>query len=75
MGQKRSDAWHGGDVGDLAKLVMAQEGMRDIPDKERKIRHELGDCLWSLLVFSHEYQIDLDKAFMDTMDEIEKKLK
>jgi len=64
-----------GDIGSLAKLVLAQEGMRTIPNSKEKLRHELSDCLWSLLVLSHEYNIDLDKAFMETMNEIEKKLK
>ena len=35
-----------GDVGDLAKLVMAANGVRDIPNKvEEKLAHELADCL------------------------------
>jgi hypothetical protein len=30
-----------GDVGDLAKLVMAQEGARDMPGGRRALEHEL----------------------------------
>src|SRR5688572_30320548 len=63
-----------GDVGDLAKLVLAKEGVRDIPDLENKLKHELSDCLWSLLVLAAEYDINLEYEFMNTMNSIEKKL-
>lgn len=52
-----------GDTGDLAKLVMAKEGFRDIPDVDAKLRHELSDCLWSLLVISDKLAIDLAEVF------------
>jgi NTP pyrophosphatase (non-canonical NTP hydrolase) len=60
-----------GDVGDLAKLVQAAEGVRAIPDARAKLAHELSDCLWSVIVLADAYGIDLAAAFMDTMDEIE----
>jgi NTP pyrophosphatase (non-canonical NTP hydrolase) len=60
-----------GDVGDLAKLVMAQAGIRAIPDAERKLAHELADCLWSILVLSQAYGVDIEHAFLETMDELE----
>lgn len=63
-----------GDVGDLAKLVMAQAGVRAIPNAEAKLAHELADCFWSLLVLADHYQIDLEQAFMHTMNEIEASL-
>ncbi|MDY7085620.1 MAG: nucleotide pyrophosphohydrolase [Actinomycetota bacterium] len=52
-----------GDVGDLAKLVMAVEGRRDIPDARRWLGHELADCLWSVLVLAHRYDVDLPEEF------------
>lgn len=60
-----------GDVGDLAKLTMAQEDKREISDKDEKIAHELADCLWSVLVLSKMYEIDLEEAFAKTMNELE----
>jgi NTP pyrophosphatase (non-canonical NTP hydrolase) len=60
-----------GDVGDLMKLVIAQNGVRDIPDSGAKLAHELADCLWSVLVLSQLYHVDLENAFMQTMNEIE----
>jgi len=63
-----------GDVGDLAKLVLAHEGIRVIPDQQKKLEHELSDCLWSLLILAHEYNVTLDEAFLRTMDELEEKI-
>jgi len=63
-----------GDVGDLMKLVMAKSGVRAIPDADRKLAHELSDCLWSVLVLARLYDVDLEKEFLHTMDEIEHKL-
>lgn len=63
-----------GDVGDLAKLVMAKEGKRRGDAIDAKLRHELGDCLWSLLVIASHYNIDLEDAFSGTMDELDERL-
>jgi NTP pyrophosphatase (non-canonical NTP hydrolase) len=60
-----------GDVGDLMKLVLAQEGVRAIPDAESKLAHELADCLWSVLVLADLYGVDLEQAFLDSMDNLE----
>ena len=60
-----------GDVGDLAKLVIAASGVRDIPDARHKLEHELADCLWSVLVLADAYGVDLERAFIETMDELE----
>jgi NTP pyrophosphatase (non-canonical NTP hydrolase) len=60
-----------GDVGDLVKLVMAESGVRSIPDARQKLAHELADCLWSVLVLSHLYDVDLEPAFLRVMDELE----
>jgi len=61
-----------GDVGDLMKLVMAQNGVRDISGAKEKLAHELADCLWSVLVLAQRYDIDLENIFFETMDELEK---
>ena len=59
------------DVGDLMKLVMAKSGVRHVEDVDRKLAHELSDCLWCVLVLSKMYGLDLEKEFMKTMDELE----
>jgi NTP pyrophosphatase (non-canonical NTP hydrolase) len=60
-----------GDVGDLMKLVMAKEGIRDIDNVDQKLAHELSDCLWSILVLANKFDINMEKEFMQTMDELE----
>lgn len=60
-----------GDVGDLAKLVTAKEGVRKTDDVDQKIQHELADCLWSILVLTDAYGVDIETAFTRTMDELE----
>lgn len=64
-----------GDVGDLMKLVMAKSGVRNIENTDKKIAHELSDCLWSVLVLSNKYGIDLEASFLETMNELESKIK
>lgn len=63
-----------GDVGDLVKLVMAKDGKRRGDDIDARLEHELGDCLWSLLVIANHYDIDLEKAFSKTMDGLDERL-
>lgn len=66
-----------GDVGDLAKLSMAEQNLRSVGgegDVNDKLAHELADCLWSILVISKGYNIDLSSAFAKTMDELEERL-
>ena len=60
-----------GDVGDLAKLVMAANGVRSIDNTEEKLAHELADCLWSVIVLAQAHKVDLEAAFLETMDELE----
>ena len=64
-----------GDVGDLMKLVMAKSGIRTVPDADRKLAHELSDCLWSVLILARLYDVDLEREFLRTMDGIEQKLR
>ena len=63
-----------GDVGDLAKLVLAENGKRIIPESKKKLEHELADCLWSVLLLADLYGIDLERSFLDTMNDLEEHL-
>jgi NTP pyrophosphatase (non-canonical NTP hydrolase) len=64
-----------GDVGDLMKLLMAKDGLRPAEQLDARLAHEFGDCLWSLLVLADASDVDLEKAFHGTMDELELRLK
>jgi NTP pyrophosphatase (non-canonical NTP hydrolase) len=59
------------DVGELMRLVMAKSGIRHVDDVDRKLAHELSDCLWCVLVLSKLYDLDIEKEFMKTMDELD----
>ena len=63
-----------GDVGDLAKLVVAENGKRKIENSKEKLEHELSDCLWSLIVLAHVHNVNLGTSFMNTMDELQRYL-
>lgn len=63
-----------GDVGDLSKIVMAKHGLRDLDNIDEKLSHELSDCLWSVLVLAHKYNIDLSSEFLQTMDDLDKSI-
>jgi NTP pyrophosphatase (non-canonical NTP hydrolase) len=60
-----------GDVGDLAKLILAENGKRTITDSKPKLEHELADCLWSIIVLSRLHDVDLETSFLKTMDDLE----
>ena len=59
-----------GDVGDLAKLVQAASGVREIPEWRAQLAHELADCLWSVLVLADQLEVDIERAFSDTMAQL-----
>jgi NTP pyrophosphatase (non-canonical NTP hydrolase) len=59
-----------GDVGDLVKLVQAASGVREIPDLRPRLAHELADCLWSVLVLADQLDVDIERAFSETMTQL-----
>ena len=64
-----------GDVGDLVKLCMAQDNLRIINNPNQKLAHELSDCLWAIIIIAQKYNIDLERSFLETMNDLEIKLK
>jgi NTP pyrophosphatase (non-canonical NTP hydrolase) len=63
-----------GDVGDLAKLVVAEEGVRSLPGGREALEHEIADCLWSLLILADRYDVDLAAVFNRMVAELDLKL-
>ncbi|KRA20792.1 nucleotide pyrophosphohydrolase [Lysobacter sp. Root604] len=59
-----------GDVGDLAKLIQANAGIRHIDDCKAKLGHELSDCLWSIIVLANKCGIDLEAEFVKNTGEL-----
>lgn len=64
-----------GDVGDLAKLIQANAGIRDIDDCKAKLGHELSDCLWSIMVLANKCGIDLEAEFVKNTGGLEAHLR
>jgi NTP pyrophosphatase (non-canonical NTP hydrolase) len=62
------------DIGELSELIMAKRGLREVDDVDQKIAHELSDCLYSIFVIADQLGIDLQTAFMQTMDELDARL-
>ncbi|MBI2552669.1 nucleotide pyrophosphohydrolase [Candidatus Uhrbacteria bacterium] len=65
-----------GDVGDLMKLIMAKKGLRFSAEEDvsAALKHELADCLWSVLIIADELGINLEKEFVATMNKLENKI-
>ena len=59
-----------GDVGDLVKLVQARAG-GCYRNAQAKLEHELADVLWSVIVIAARCDVDLEAAFVGTMDELD----
>jgi NTP pyrophosphatase (non-canonical NTP hydrolase) len=59
-----------GDIGDLAKLIQADAGVRQIDDCKAKLGHELSDCLWSIIVLANKCGIDLEAEFSKNTREL-----
>ena len=63
------------DVGDLARLILAKEGFRSVSGSlEYKLRHELADCLWAIIVLAEKNKINLSEALQEMNKDIKKKL-
>jgi len=73
--------WHRGeyakalsaDVGALVKLTMAKDGLREVENVDQKLKHEIGDVLSALIMVAIKYDVDIEKAFFETMDELEER--
>lgn len=63
-----------GDVGDLMKLVQGKAGVRPRADLDEALAHELADCLWAVMTLAAAYGVDLEAAFLVTMDRLEQSL-
>jgi NTP pyrophosphatase (non-canonical NTP hydrolase) len=60
-----------GDAGDLSKLIMMKQGRRRaVEDLDVALKHEVTDCLWSVIVIADELGMDLEGEFSKTMDEL-----
>jgi NTP pyrophosphatase (non-canonical NTP hydrolase) len=57
---------------DVSELLTIVE--QDIIDR-KKLRHEIADCLWSVLVIAQKLDIDIERSFWTTMEEMDQRFK
>jgi NTP pyrophosphatase (non-canonical NTP hydrolase) len=63
------------DIGQLSKLIMAKEGLRqDFEATDEKLAHELADCFWCILILANKLNINLEKAFFDMTSEMNQRI-
>lgn len=62
-----------GDIGDLGKFIMTKEGRRSTENGAERLSDELMDCLWSIIVLAHKFDIDIEKAFEEMIRKAEEK--
>lgn len=59
------------DVGDLARLVAAKQGIRPAPaDLDEALAHEVADCLWAVFVIATAVDVDVPSAFASGMSNL-----
>ena len=63
-----------GDVNNLAKLIMSEQGKLNIMNSKEKLGPQLSHCLWSVVVLAKMHNIDLEQSFVETMDRLENHL-
>lgn len=60
-----------GDVNNVVKLVMAEQGKRSIANSKQQLESLLSHSLWSVIILARMHDIDLERSFMEAMDRLE----
>ena len=58
------------DIGDLGRLVLAEEGVEHITSLEKRLKHEIGECLWGISIIAAKYNIDLEESFVAQVENV-----
>ena len=53
-------AGEAGEVADVVKKIMRDDGMKVLPEKREELRKELGDVLWYVAQVATEFDLDLE---------------
>lgn len=65
----------GNDVGTVGRLILAHDGTWDVDgDVDAQLAHKLSESLWWVIVIAERLGIDINEAFGQTMDRIERGL-
>ncbi|MFV0480389.1 MAG: hypothetical protein ACK5LP_00220 [Campylobacteraceae bacterium] len=63
------------DAGVVARLTMAHEKRWLHEDFENELKYKVSECFWWLMVISKRMDIDLEKSFLEFIDERNSTLK
>ncbi|MEX5260340.1 hypothetical protein [Kocuria sp. CPCC 205263] len=59
------------DVGYIGRLLLAHDGTWAIDgDTDAELKHKLAEALWWVFVLAEKLDVDIDKAFAETMSTI-----
>ena len=64
-----------GDVGDLAKYISLKFSKRKTKDIDNKIKHELADCMWSIIAIADELGINLEREYKINLEYVAQRLR
>ncbi len=63
------------DIGELSELLMVDAGLRTgTGDTKENIRHEIGDCLWSIVALCDELGLSVEECFESSLSDVEARL-
>ena len=61
------------DVGDLARLVAAKQGLRPDPGGlDESLAHEVADCLWAVFVIASNVGVDVPSAYANGIADLDR---
>jgi NTP pyrophosphatase (non-canonical NTP hydrolase) len=49
-------------------------GVRKVEDVQARLEHELADVLWAIIAIADRCDVDLERAFVATMDQLAREL-
>lgn len=61
------------DLGELVEQIMAKEKYRHGESIDKKIEHELADCLWAILMIAKHLNVDLERAYSQMIKDVQKR--
>lgn len=61
------------EIGEMAEALRKINGKKENKDFNADLSKEFGDILLSIITLANRYDIDLEKAFMQTKDSIERR--
>jgi len=62
------------DIGELTEYVMVHMGYRGGENNQEKLKHEICDCIYSLICIADYVGVDIKKEFPNLIEELDRRL-